>query len=124
MHIWIDEAQTYLCRGYAKRVEFQLDTSDDLKPKSVGWMDLDGNVNLDDPNACSLREDELNQLRNFVHNNRRALEQLADANLRMKDIWDSFIKGGKPATDDQIAALNEKVAALVAARAAKNRKRG
>ena len=119
MNIWIDEAQTYLCRRHAKRVEFQLDASDDLKPEPVGWMDLDGNVHLDDPDACSLREDELNQLRNFVRNNRRALEELADAKLRMHEIWDYIIKGGEPASDERIAALNEKVAVLVAARAAK-----
>lgn len=119
MNIWIDEAQTYLCRGHAKRVEFQLDTSDDLKPELVGWMDLDGNVHLNDPDASNLRDDELNRLRNFVRNNRSALEELADAKLRMKDVWGSIIKGGEPATDEQIRALNEKVAALVAARVAK-----
>ena len=117
MNIWIDEAKTHLCRGHAKRVEFQLDASDDLNPDPGGWMDLDGNVHLDDPDACSLREDELNQLRNFVRNNRRALEELADARLRMHEIWDHIIKGGEPASDERIAALNEKVAALVAARA-------
>ena len=54
-----------------------------------------------------------------MNNNRRALEQLADASLRMKDIWDAIIKGGDPAAEEQISALNEKVAALVAARAPK-----
>ena len=119
MQIWIDEAQSYLCRGHVKRVEFQLDTSEDLKPGLVGWMDLDGNVHLENPDACSLRDDELNQLRNFVRNNRSALEQLADAKLRMKDIWDHLVKGGEPATDERIRALNEKVATLVAAQAPK-----
>ena len=55
------------------------------------------------------------RLRNFVHNNRFALEQLADANVALYEIWDYIIKGGDVASDEEIEALNGKVAAFAVA---------
>ena len=122
MIIWIDEGKTYKLGGHGKRVKFQLDTSDSINPGLWGSMDLGGKLHLTQKarQALRLSQRDLNQLRNFVRNNRLALEELADTRIRMRDIHDDIIKGGDPAPPEQIQALNDKVAALVAARSQKN----
>lgn len=112
MQIWIDESRAYERRGPANRIAFQLDASDELKPDSMGWMDLDGNLSPESP-AGDLGEGDLDQLRNFVRNNRSALEQLADTTIHLYQIWPDIIKGGNPASADEIKALADKVVALV-----------
>ena len=112
MQIWIDESRAYERRGPANRIAFQLDASDELKPDSVGWMDLDGNLSPESP-AGELAEGDLGRLRNFVRNNRSALEQLADTAIHLYQIWPDIIKGGTPATAEEIKSLADKVAALV-----------
>jgi hypothetical protein len=76
-------------------------------------MDFDGNINPESQTVGDLGEDELGQLRNFVRNNRSALEQLADLNIHLYQIWPDVIKGGNPASEEEIKALGDKVAALV-----------
>lgn len=122
MIIWIDEGRTYKLGRHAKRVKFQLDTSDNIDPRLWGSMDLDGTIHLNPKSRKDLRlsASDLNQLRNFVRNNRMALEELADTRIRMRDIRDDIIKGGNPATPERIRALNDKVTALVAARIQKS----
>ena len=112
MQIWIDESRAYTRRGPANRIAFQLDASDELKPDSVGWMDLDGNLSPESP-AGELAEGDLGRLRNFVRNNRSALERLADTAIHLYQIWPDIIKGGTPATAEEIKSLADKVAALV-----------
>ncbi len=112
MQIWIDESRAYERRGSANRISFQLDASDELKPDSVGWMDLDGKLSPESP-AGKLDESDLAQLRNFVRNNRSALERLADTAIHLDQIWPDIIKGGTPASADEIKLLADKVAVLV-----------
>ena len=113
MQIWIDEAFGYKVRGRTSRIAFQLDTSDRPDSDYVGWMDFEGNINPKSQTVGKLGEDELEQLRNFVRNNRSALEQLADTAIWLYQIWPDFIKGGNPASEEEIKALEDKVAALV-----------
>ena len=115
MQIWIDESQAYTRRGAASRIAFQLDTSERLNSDYVGWMDFDGNIHPASRTLGELGEDELAQLRNFVRNNRSALEQIADTDIWLYQIWPDVIKGGNPASEDEIKALDDKVAALVEA---------
>lgn len=113
MNIWLDESQTYLRGGHSKRLKFQLDTSDRLNPDNVGSMDLDGNIHPKNLKIPGLKSQELTKLKNFVHNNRYALDRLADMEIRLYKAWPYVIKGGELATDTQIAALNAKVDELV-----------
>jgi hypothetical protein len=113
MNIWLDESQTYLRGGHSKRLKFQLDTSDRLNPDNVGSMDLDGNIHPKNLKIHGLKSRELTKLKNFVHNNRYALDRLADMEIRLYKVWPYVIKGGELATDAQIAALNAKVDELV-----------
>lgn len=119
MQIWIDNSKAYKNSGHTKRIGFQLDRSDWLESEFVGSMDLEGKLLAEKTNTANLKEGDLTQLRNFIRNNKFALEQLADANLALYDIWDSIIKGGDVASDKEMEELNEKVAAFVAARVAR-----
>ena len=57
---------------------------------------------------------DVEQLRNFVHNNRYALEHIADTEIWISQIWGYMIMGGERASDEAIAALNRKVDEIMA----------
>lgn len=130
MNIWIDEARSYVRDGRGKRVWFQLDTTEDLEVDNTGSMDLDGKVHLSSTGIRQLKERDLAALRNFVHNNRYALERVADQKVRLYRIWPDMIKGGVLASEAAINALNAKVDRLADEKAerlcemAKNDNRG
>lgn len=114
MNIWIDEAQTYLDGGHSKRVKFQLDSGNKFNKHNLGSMDLDGNLHCSD--IGNLSASDINQLRNFVLNNRYALDKIADNDIWIDEIWDSMIMGGEPASFDEITKLNLKVDELLMGR--------
>lgn len=114
MIVWIDEAQSCCRDGLGSVVKFQLDTSSRPHKAHLGSMDLDGNILESKTTIRGLSENELIQLRNFVRNNKHALRRIADMEIHVGQIWPDIIKGGEPATDEQIAALNAKVEELVA----------
>lgn len=109
MNIWIDETRSYVRDGQGKRVWFQLDTAEDLQDDNTGSMDLDGKMHLSSPGTRQLTERDLAALRNFVHNNRYALERVADQEVRLYRIWPDMIKGGGRASEAAINALNVRV---------------
>ena len=123
MIIWIDETQSYIDGHHGKRVKFQLDTSEKLKKGSenLGSMDLSGEIR--EPKSMAklrrLSTSDLTQLRNFIHNNKYALEHIADMNIDIGQIWSYIIKGGELASDEEISALKAKVDELLAAKKAK-----
>ena len=111
MNIWIDEAQTYLDGGHSKRVKFQLDTWNKFNKHNLGSMDLDGNLHCSDIGELSVSD--INQLRNFVLNNKYALDKIADNDIWIDEIWGSMIMGGEPASYSDIQKLNLKVDELM-----------
>ena len=113
MNIWIDENQTYINGRHSKRVKFQLNHANRSNPREFGSMDLDGNLHPDDLNIGELSQDDIKQLRNFVLNNKYALEHIADTDIWLDDIWPDIIKGGEPASFEDIRKLNLKVDELV-----------
>lgn len=117
MTIWIDDAKTYINGGHWKRVKFQLNKGDP-QPDNLGEMRLDGTIEAPKGPIRGLSASEINELRNFIHNNRKALEHLADIEIDIDDIWPYIIKGGKLATAEQITALNAQVDKLVASNTA------
>lgn len=117
MIIWIDETQSYLDGHHGKRIKFQLDTSWRLKKGSenLGSMDLNGKIhNPKSPTKLrGLSAKDLDQLRNFVLNNKYALEHIADMDIHIGQIWSDIIKGGEPASFEEIQKLNLKVDELI-----------
>ena len=113
MNIWIDENQTYINGRPGKRVKFQLNHANRADARSFGSMDLDGNLHPDDLDIGELSQSDIKQLRNFVLNNQYALKHIADSDLWLDDIWPSIIKGGEPASFEEIQKLNLKVDELI-----------
>ena len=60
-----------------------------------------------------LGKSDIEMLRNFVLNNQRALEHVADNDIWLDDIWPDIIKGGEPASFEEIQKLNLKVDELI-----------
>jgi hypothetical protein len=111
MNIWIDENQTYIKGRHSKRVKFQLDHGNRMNLSRVGTMDLDGNLHCED--IGELSQEDINALRNFVLNNKTALEHVADNDIWLDEIWPSIILGGEPASFEEIQKLNLKVNELI-----------
>ena len=111
MNIWIDENQTYIKGRHSKRVKFQLDHGNRINLSQFGTMDLDGNLHCKD--IGELSQEDINALRNFVLNNKMALEHVADNDIWLGQIWPSIIKGGEPASFEEIQKLNLKVDELI-----------
>lgn len=111
MNIWIDENQTYIKGKHSKRVKFQLDHGNRMNLSRSGSMDLDGNLHCKD--IGELSQDDIKALRNFVLNNKEALKHVADNDIWLDEIWPDFIKGGEPASFEEIQKLNLKVDELI-----------
>ena len=111
MNIWIDENQTYIKCRHSKLVKFQLDHGNRINLSRFGTMDLDGNLHCKD--IGELCQEDINALRNFVLNNKMALEHVADNDIWLGQIWPSIILGGEPASFEEIQKLNLKVDELI-----------
>ena len=74
MNIWIDENQSYLQGRHSKRIKFQLDGSAKMNIHNSAPMGLDGELKVELPKHTGLTPREIDQLRNWVHNNKYALE--------------------------------------------------
>ena len=111
MNIWIDENQTYIKGRHSKRVKFQLDHGNRMNLSRCGTMDLNGNLHCQD--IGELSQEDINALRNFVLNNKTALEHVADNDIWLDEIWPSIILGGEPASFEEIQKLNLKVDELI-----------
>ena len=111
MNIWIDENQTYIKGRHSKHVKFQLDHGNRINLSRFGTMDLAGNLHCKD--IGELSQEDINALRNFVLNNKVALEHVADNDIWLDEIWPSIIKGGEPASFEEIQKLNLKVDELI-----------
>lgn len=113
VNIWIDEAMTYVDGGHSKRIKFQLDKGNKFNKHHCASMDLNGNVQPDDSDMGELKSSDIEQVRNFVLNNRYALDRIADEEVWLDQIWPDMIMGGEPASYEQISRLNLKVDELI-----------
>ena len=113
MNIWIDETKTYVRGGHGKRIKFQLNTADDFDASECGSMDLNGNIHPKNLRIKGLKSKDIQKLRNFVLNNKYALEHVADQDLWLYKVWPSMIMGGEPASYEEISKLNLKVDELI-----------
>ena len=114
MNIWIDEAGSYIDGRHSKRIKFQLDKARKFNTHNCGAMDLDGNIHPDTLKLKDLKTQDIDALRNFIHNNRYALDKVADQDVFLYQIWPDMIKGGVMASENEISILNRKVDDLMA----------
>ena len=92
MTIWVNDTQAYVDGGRGKVVRFQLDTGEP-NPFFCGEMGLDGEIREPRGPIPGLSASDILALRIFVHNNREALEHLADMEMDVLDVWPFVIKG-------------------------------
>lgn len=113
MNIAIDD-------GYAYDIQqlpfiqsaFQMDTDEYDNRDNWNAVGMDGT--LCDPNIGELQEGDLAQLRNFVRNNRYALERIAENDLFSDQIENDLIMGGGTASEEAIAELKRKADEVIA----------
>ena len=114
MNVAIDDGYAYDIQQLPfKLVAFQMDTDEDGNMDNWNAMGMDGA--LCDPGIGRLRESDLAQLRNFVHNNRYVLERIAENDLYSEDqIASQLILGGAAASEEAIAELKRKADEIIA----------
>ena len=114
MNVAIDDGYAYDIQQLPfKQVAFQMDTDEDGNMDNWNAMGMDGT--LCDPGIGRLRESDLAQLRNFVHNNRYVLERIAENDLYSEDqIASQLILGGAAASEEAIAELKRKADEIIA----------
>lgn len=104
VNIWIDEKQGYKQAGHWKRIKFQLNRGKRCANQPEASMDLNGKVVEDtfNKNVCEISKKEIREVSNFVKNNQYALDKVADEDIFMDQFDDVMIKGGKPASKNEI----------------------
>jgi len=108
VNIWIDENRTYELGKHSKRIKFQLDNSEKFNLKNSAAIDLNGVMHPEHPKNFQISQFDLSCVKNWVRNNRYALSLVADVFLDLDDIFPYMIKGGNPASEEEIEALRLK----------------
>lgn len=111
VNVWIDERGAYEKSGHWKRIKFQINYGKRMKNQPDASMDLNGEVVWDtyDKRKSEINKDDIECVSNFVKNNSYALDKVADEDILMEDFDVVMIKGGEPATAEQIAEQKRKV---------------
>jgi len=99
VNIYLDDSMSYLRGKHSKRIKFQTDTGDKPITGSFSSMLLDGTIPKD--HKYSLASKDINDVKQFVLNNKIAIEALADMNIEIDDFKKIMIRGGEPATEEQ-----------------------
>lgn len=97
MIIWLDEVKAFKNSGHYKRIKFQTNKNQNkTQVSNLCSMDLDGNIyNKESSKDYKLSAKDEKELKNFVKNNRFAIEALADNNINMAFFRDYCITGGE-----------------------------
>lgn len=113
MNVAIDDGYAYDIQHLPFiQVAFQMDTDDHGNMDNWNAMGMDGT--LCDPGIGELQDSDLVQLRNFVRNNRYALERIAENDLFSDQIASDLILGGEAASEEEIVELKRKVDEVMA----------
>ena len=109
MNIWLDEAEEYKEGGHSKRIKFQMNHVNRIQKENLASMTLDGKVVKETykEKKSELDSKDIKEVSNFVKNNSYALDKLADQMIRCADFDKIMIKGGKEASESEIARLKE-----------------
>jgi len=105
VNIWIDENKFYLKGKHSKRVKFQLDNSEKFNIDNTASIDLNGVMHPEHPKRFRISQFDLRCVKNWVLNNRYALDLVADVLLDLDDIFPYLIKGGETASPERIEEL-------------------
>ena len=109
--IWVDESSYYEHGNYTLSIKVQLDHSDIDNKDNLASVTMNGEFVK---KTLSGKDDQLNAddkmaVRNFVKNNLLPLQFLADEKINIYDFKGKAIKGGSPATQEQICEQIKKL---------------
>ena len=113
MNVWIDEGKEYVCGKHSKRIKFQKDYARKIHEWNWASMTLDGKIVSETNDNSSLSIKDEKQVSNFVKNNSYALSKIADFEITDDEFRDVMIKGGEPATQEQIEEQIRKVDEII-----------
>jgi len=102
-NLYLDDSMSY--KGHPKRIKFQPNKGEKPITRNFLEMCFDGDIkSLNSPTSLKylkLKSKEVNEIRQFVFNNKEALEILADMDIEIEDFKKIMITGGEPATPEQ-----------------------
>lgn len=112
--LYVDDTGSYRTSKHWKRVKFK--QNDDVK-YADDWapMNFDGKI-MKDENSLDIRlsSKEIEEIKNFVRNNKCVLEALCERDeIDFDDFLSAMIPGGEPATQEQIDEQKRKVDELL-----------
>lgn len=105
MNIWLDDSDRYKRGGHWMRIKFQLDTSDKNDYANTAPMDLNGVVRVKLTEHVKLSGRDFQALRNWIRNNKYALELVMSKKLSLMQIFPFMIKGGRLASEEELNHL-------------------
>lgn len=80
--LWVDEGGTYINGGHWKRIKFpNIPNSENYRKGGTSSMDLDGNIITDGNSEYKVPTSLEKEIREFVRNNKYALEELEEQNI-------------------------------------------
>ena len=82
VNIWIDTANEYISGKHAKRIKFQTNTNENIGGQPTCPMMLNGEIPRKILKRNKIDTQFISAVRNFVLNNRFALEKAADELIR------------------------------------------
>lgn len=113
-HLYIDDGETYKKGGHWKRIKFKQNSYEN-NPRNWAPMDLEGNpIYLKRRYHVELKQKEINEIINFLSNNKYAIENMGlDNGISFSQFTRIMIEGGEPATDYMKEQLKQKVDELL-----------
>lgn len=116
--LYIDDSGSYIRGKHAPRIKFELSRTSSPNTRShasMATMDFNGEVitGKHPPKASDqITNSEIGEIRNFVKNNREALQLVADERIDYDDFVPIMIRGGRPATEQELQELSGKLKEL------------
>lgn len=111
MTIWIDEAYTYKSTNHEMRIKMNADYQYALRDRNdLFEVDMEGNIyshSKENEDRYRIKDKDFQALKNFLHNNKYALQRIADDEIASDEIIPYMIKGGELADEEEIKRLKE-----------------
>jgi hypothetical protein len=89
------------------RIKFQLDRSEKNNYSNTAPMDLNGVVRINLPEHVKLSGRDFDALRNWIKNNRYALELIMSKKISLMQIFPYLINGGIAASEEELNELKK-----------------
>ena len=113
VNIWIDTAKEYISGKHAKRIKFQTNTGGNIGGQPTCPMMLNGEIPPKILKRNNIDTQFISAVRNFVLNNRFALEKAADELIRDSEFKQIMIKSGEIASTEERDELVHKTKMII-----------